>query len=364
MKTVLNLNNTSYKEGYKTFLGEDLGFNDTIHVTYPDIKEMQLLQRSRFWTETEIDLSKDRSDLLTAPKEQKEVMLLNLMAQWALDSTASRSIIQTFGPFISNTEVESLLMTQSFFEDIHSAQYSEILRVCFNNPTELMEEAANNANVVYRTKIIGEVFNETNIIGAKLQTGELRLEEPSHLVVIQKALLKNLATLYGLEAISFMASFACTFALTRSGKFQGIDKAVGLIATDESSHAEGDRLLFKHFKNEIGKQIFDEAKPEMQVIFDQLVMQELNWSEYIFSEGREVLGLNEATLKKYVYYVAKPCFDYLGLKWEYPVVDKNPLPYMDKYFDRSLVATANQELENNSYRVASVDTEMPDEFDF
>ena len=56
MSNVLNLNNKEYEKGYKTFLGDDLGFNDTIHITYPDIQEMYLLQRSQFWTEKEIDL--------------------------------------------------------------------------------------------------------------------------------------------------------------------------------------------------------------------------------------------------------------------------------------------------------------------
>jgi len=199
VKTVLNTNNTSFREGYKAFLGEDLGLNDSIHVQYPEIRDMYLSQRAKFWTESEIDLSKDRLDLQEASKDQKDVMLLNLMTQWLLDSTASRSILQTFSPFISNTEVEDLLTVQTFMEGIHARSYSEILRVCYNNPTELMEEAYNNVSVCYRTKVIGEVFNKTNKIGAKLELGLLDLDKPEDLEEIQEALLVNLAVLYGLE---------------------------------------------------------------------------------------------------------------------------------------------------------------------
>lgn len=364
MSNVLNLNNTAYEEGYRTFLGDDLGFNDTIHVTYPDIQEMYLLQRSQFWTEKEIDLSRDRADLMSAPKEERDVMLLNLMTQWALDSTASRSIIQIFGRFATCTEVQDLLMVQSFMEGIHARQYSEIIRVCYNNPTQAMQEAADNASVVYRTEIIGKVFNELNRVGAKYDAGEYDLTDEHQLNEIRVALLKGLAVLYGLEAVSFIASFACTFALTRGGKYQGIDKSVGLIAADERLHAEGDRLLFKHLKAEIGNEVFNACKPEMQKIFDAIVSQEFAWAEYIFSEGRSVLGLNTDVLKRYVCHVAKPCFDYLGLQWGYDVVEKNPLPYMDKYFDRGLVQVAPQELELNNYRVASVDSFVEDELDF
>lgn len=364
MSNVLNLNNTAYEEGYRTFLGDDLGFNDTIHVTYQDIKEMHLEQRSKFWTETEIDLSKDRNDLMEATPNQRDVMLLNLMTQWAMDSTASRSIIQTFGKFVSNTEVQDLLMTQSFMESIHSAQYSEILRVCYNNPTELMREAARNASVCYRTEIIGRVFNELNNVGAEYELGLLKTDNPQQLEKLQKTLLKGLATLYGLEAISFIASFACTFALTRGDKFQGIDKSVGLIMQDEVLHARGVKLLFKHFKSEIGNSVYEDSKQDMQSIFDAIVAQEFAWADYIFSEGRNVLGLDSNVLKKYVCYVAKPCFDYLGLNWNYDIISKNPLPYMDKYFNPDMVQTAPQELEVNNYKVAQVDSRLDDVFDF
>lgn len=364
MKKIVNIKNNNNNTGfYPAFLGEDLGFADTINITYPEIHEMYVHQRSKFWTESEISLSQDRLDLLDMPQEQRDVMLLNLLAQWLLDSTAARSIMATFGPFITNNEVFNLLTVQNFFEGIHAAQYSEIIKNCFTYSNDALEQAKSDVMVAYRSKIIGEVFHETNQLGAKYTQGLVTDKS-----LLRRQILKNMAVLYGLEAISFMASFACTFALTQTGKCQGIDKAVGLITSDEVSHALGDKLIFEVLlkKEEGYREEFDKCKHELQDIFDEIVKQEFGWSEYIFSDGRKVLGLNEDVLKEYVRFIAKPCFDYLGLKWAHGDVPKsNPLPYMNQYTDPDGVQTAPQELEVNNYRIAQIDNDLTDvEFDF
>lgn len=361
-KNFMNVgNNNNLKGHYPLFLGDDLGFSDTVNVTYPAIEEMYLDQRARFWTESEVPLSNDRMDLAEAPKSEKDVMILNLMAQWLLDSTASRGIIETFGPFVSNTECYEWLSTQSFFEHIHARTYSDIFRNCFVDGNAALEEAKRNVMVQYRTGIIGKVFNETALMGAKYTFGE---DIPKD--VLRKQILKNMAVLYGLEAISFMASFTCTFALCETGRYQGIGKRVSLICADEILHAEGDRRIFDTmFKYEGYDKEYDQIRDEVQVLFDTIVEQELKWAEYVFSDGRKALGLNTDLLKEYVYHISKPVFDYMQLEWNHPVVKDNPLTYMDKYVDRNLVQGANQEIENINYMVGNVDTSgVDDEYDF
>jgi len=364
LKKVLNINNdNNIKGNYPAFLGDTLGYADTINVTYPEIYEMHLRQRSFFWTEQEIPLTQDRKDLEEMDKSQRDVMMLNLFAQWLIDSLAAKSVLSTFEPFISNNEIYSLLSTQSYFEGIHAATYSEIVKNCFKYSNEALEQAKKDVMVTYRSKVIGDVFQKTREIGLRYSMGE-KFDEK----FLKQQIIKNLAALYGLEAISFMASFACTFALTQTGKCQGIDKSVGMIARDEREHAEGDRLIFNVLMNkESGyKEAFNDCKQEIQQIFDEIVKQEFKWSEYIFQDGRKVLGLNEDNLKQYVLFNAKVCYDYLGLDWTYGDVPKtNPLPYMSQYIDMDGVQTAPQELEGNNYRVAQVDNDLTDvEFDF
>jgi ribonucleoside-diphosphate reductase beta chain len=361
-KNLMNVSNNNNRSGnYPLFLGDDLGFSDTINVTYPEIEEMYLSQRAQYWTESEVTLSQDRLDLAEAPDSEKDVMVLNLLAQWLLDATASRGILETFSPFISNTELHEWLSIQSMFEVIHARTYSHIIRNCFVDSNAVLEKGKSDVMVQYRTGIIGKVFNDTYEIGVRWSQGDIVDEG-----VVRKQILKNMAVLYGLEAISFMASFACTFALAETGRYQGIGKLVSLICADELLHAEGDRKVFDAMFNKEGyRKEYVEIKDEIGAIFTSIVEQELKWSEYVFSEGRKVLGLNESLLKDYVYHIAKPVFDYLGLDWEYPVVSQNPLPFVDKYIDRNLVQGANQEIQNISYLIGNVDSDgVDEEFDF
>ena len=365
--SVLNFDNTNYLTGhYPLFLGEDLGMNDEINVTYPEIAKIKDLHMSQFWLATEISFEDDRLDMKDAPKSESDVMILNLLAQHALDSLASRSIIELFGPLVSNTELHSWFLTQSFFEDIHASTYSKIMRNAFVNPNESLERGMTNLNVFNRTKVIGKVFNEMKQITGRYMNKELSKDNPDDVAYMKKHILKSVFTLYSLEQISFMASFACTFALSETGRYQGISKALGLIASDEILHAKGDLVVFKEMiKDPEYKAIFEENKHEYQEIFEAVTQQELDWADYIFSEGRKVLGLNTPLLKEYVNYVAYPCFKNLGFEWDEDkfgeVPPSNPLPFMDKHLDRDSVQTAPQEIQINNYRVGQLNDDLGNE---
>lgn len=363
-------NNNNQKGRYPIFLGEDLGFSDAINITYPNIEKIFKKQRSAYWLEEEFSFEGDRVDLAEAPAYERDVMVFNLLAQWLMDSVASRSIIEVFGAFISNEEVHNWMLTQSWFESIHALTYSKIIRNCFIDANEVIEMGKQNIQVFERCKRIGEVFNETNRMAALYTLGEVG-NTPEEITQIKGQLLKAMATLYALEQISFMASFSATFALVESGRYQGIGKAVGSILADEVLHAQGDLHCFKAMFDEPEYEgIFRAIKDEIAEIFDGVVEQELRWSSYIFSEGRKVLGLNEELLKEYVRWTAKPCYDNLGLYWDAGVLGEvpaaNPLPYMDKYMDRDSIQGANQEIESNNYRVGAVVNDLQDDevFDF
>ena len=59
--------------------------------------------------------------------------------------------------------------------------------------------------------------------------------------------------------------------------------------------------------------------------------------------------------------MAKPLYETLELDYTFPLVEQNPIPYMNKYIDPSLIQTAAQELELTNYRVASVIDDLGDE---
>lgn len=363
MKNVLNIGNDNNLKGdYPIFLGDDLGFSDEINITYQTIQNIHEKQQAMFWLASEFHFNQDRLDMVEAPDSERDVMVLNLLAQWLLDSTASRSIIEIFGPLTSNNEAHNWFLTQSFFEGIHASTYAKIIRNCFTDGNEVLERGKSNLDIFNRCKRIGEVFNELNKAMCQWQLGEL-----TDIRVMKYKILKGVFTLYALEQVSFSSSFAPTFALVETGRYQNIGKAVSSIANDESVHAEGDlEILEVLLKKEDGYQeIFSEHRDEFTTLFNEIVKQELDWSEYIFQEGRKVLGLNTELLKSYVAYVALPCYENLGLAYPYEMlgekVNKNPLPYMDKYLKRDTVQNANQEITNNNYKVGQTVNDLDDE---
>lgn len=364
-KNVVNIKNNANlsDKGYPLFLGNDLGFADTINVTYPELAELYEEQRSQFWIETEHSLEQDKidfqEDLATG-----DIMIRNLMSQWLMDSVAARSIMTILEPFTTNNEMIEVLTAWVFFEGIHARTYSYIMRQCFINANDMLERAKNDMNVAYRSKVIGEVFNTTSQMAADWVAGRI-----TDVKVVKLQLLKTLLAVYSLETISFMASFACTFALTETGKYQGIGNDLTAICKDEITHGKFGRtaldiMLYK----EDYMPIFLEHKNELAEIVYETIRQEFSFSEYIFSDGRSALGVNTALLKENVLYIAAPAVGRYG--FEIPaefgeVPKKNPLPYMEKYIKPDTIQAAAQETTLTSYRVGqTVDDTNGVVFDF
>ena len=98
----------------------------------------------------------------------------------------------------------------------------------------------------------------------------------------------------------------------------------------------------------------------IQLILDEVVSNELTWTDYVFTEGREVIGLTPALLKDYVRYMAAPIYKALGANIVFEVPKKNPLPYMDNYLDGSKVQAAAQEIQITSYSVGALEDDTAD----
>lgn len=367
MKNVANITNHGNlsEKGYPLFLGEDLGFADTINVTYPELAALYEEQRSQYWVETEHSLAQDKLDFQENP-EAGDVMIRNLMSQWLMDSIAARSIMSILEPFTTNNELIEVLSVWTFFEGIHARAYSYIMRECFINANEVLERAKNDVNVAYRSRVIGKVFNETAQMAARWSAGE-KLD----IAMVKLQLIKTLVAVYGLEAISFMASFACTFALTETGKFQGIGNDLMAICKDELVHCKFGitclKILF--YKEEGYLEIFNNNREEIQQILVECVKQEFSFSDYIFSDGRSALGVTSGLLKEHVLVLSKPVFDWFGfdIPAEYGVVPaKSPLRYMDKYLQADSIQSAAQETTLVNYRVGQTVNDVDDSivFDF
>ena len=345
--TKFNANNTGYKQGYPLFLGPDLGVLDTINVQYPQLEQLYQDQLAQIWNEFEVDVGQDKMDMIEVDQGTVDLMVKTIMWQTVADSVASRSIIETLGEHISNSEMMNLATLWSFFEVIHARTYSHIIKQTFTDPNELLKDIYEESEVLARSDVIVQAFDDLANCG--------KSEEE-----IRKAILMAFTALFALEAIAFMASFAVTFAIVETGKFQGIGKLVQLICRDEVLHTRMDYTILDILvKDPAWTKTIQENGGEIKALLDSVVSKETKWADYVFSDGREVIGLNADMLQQYVLFMSKPVYSVFGL--EPPVAPKNnPLPYMEKYIDPSKMQTANMEIQNSSYLIGTIDDDTND----
>lgn len=353
-RTVFNQNNTGHiTKSYPIFFGEDLGMYDSVNVVNKKIESLKELQRSQAWYPTEVSMSQDRSDMKVVNKDTADLMVKTIMWQSMTDSIASRSIAALLSPHCTNSEADCMIMEWSRMECIHAESYLHIIKQTMPNPDEVLLEAYRDLKIRDRSETLIKVFDDIYNMH-----NDTPLEEKKERMAI------FLATLMFMEGVSFMASFAVTFAIAETNVFQGIAETVSMIAKDEITHSLMSYELIKACIDDDGwGDIFDKVKPKIKEVYDSLVKSEESWTDYLFSEGRSVVGLSSNILKGCVYFYAKSCYDIMGIEVPFTPVENNPCTYMDSYIDRSLTQYASQEMQHGSYRQGSVADDLEEDLD-
>ena len=164
----------------------------------------------------------------------------------------------------------------------------------------------------------------------------------------------TIVALLCMERIQFMASFAVTFAICDTGLFQPIGKAIQKIAQDELEiHAELDRVvLLNELKTERGQTAFAQCREQIEKMIEEVVESELRWINYLFSEGRELVGMNADRLSAWTLYCAKDVYQLFGLTTDkYTLPAHNPLKFMEKWLNISKTQASPQEQDIAAYKV-------------
>lgn len=353
--TVFNKNAQGHKTGrYPLFFGEDLGLFDTVNLIYPQLEELYQKQLAQIWNEFEVDLTQDRMDMREVEQGIVDLMVNTIGWQHLTDTAAERSLSGLILPHVTNSELEGLIQIQSFFEVIHSRTYSHIVKQTFVDPQEMFDRTYNSIETIARSQNIVDAFDEL----ANLDKNATMLEK-------RVAMIRTFAALIMLEGVAFMASFAVTFAISELKVFQGIASLVTLICRDEILHTRMDYEIFKILmKDPEWQEAFEVAKPDIKKIADDVVQQETDWSVHLFGEGRKMVGLNSNLLSEYVYYMARPIYNAIGIEYDYPVITENPLPYMDKYITSSSIQVAPQEIQSTSYQIGAIDDDSDEDLNF
>ena len=320
---------------------------------YPRLNKFDETQRGYFWVPDEITLTKDKIDFKNANDAVKHIFTSNLLRQTALDSIQGRSPVECFLPVCSIPELESLVMTWSFFETIHSRSYSHIIRNIYHSPTQEFNRIHDTAEIVSMAANIGKYYDDLYVLNCRKVLGQ-DVPEYDHIKAIWLAMVAS----YGLEAIRFMVSFATSLGMVENKIFVGNGNIISLILQDELLHTDWSAWIMNTLVHDDPRfrQVRDDCMQESMAILQNVIDEEKNWADYLFQKG-VVIGLNSNIMKSFVDWTAHARLKQIGM--DYPISMKTtPLPWFNKHLNTNKKQTALQENESVSYVIGAMTSEV------
>jgi ribonucleoside-diphosphate reductase beta chain len=352
-----------YQNNATLFFGDEMGLFDTVNKPFPKIWAIYKQMKSLDWSEEEFDFLQCNLDFKNCPKSVRDMMIRTLAWQWEADSVASTAILPLMAPFVSDTSLWSCWQRISDNESIHAATYSEIVRMSFDNPENVLQEILAVKESFKRLHTVQKIFDELYEVSHKYALGKASVKD-----AYDKLFMAIVAILL-LERIQFIASFAITFTICGTNLFQSIGKAVQKIAQDELEvHVEFDKEILRiELATERGKSAYTRLKPEIEKLFNEVVQTELDWADDLFSEGRELIGANVNTIKQWVLFNAKDPANFLDLETHFKFPKTNPMSHLENWLNIASTQVAPQEQDSVQYKVNMVvrdDTNASFDIDF
>ena len=346
-RIVYNMKRSVFKINKKAHLEKDLFFDEGVDIArydvvkYPPLQKLYEKMLSFYWTPDEIDVTKDKIDFGKLTKNEQHIFTSNLKRQILLDSVQGRSPDLALLPLASNPELELLIETWAFFETIHSRSYTHVIRNTYANPSKVFDEITSIPAIAECGNAISEHYD--NLINFKGPHGSSKHKKLLYLCLI---------SIYILEGIRFYVSFACSWAFAELKQMEGNAKIIKLIARDENLHLAASlniiRTLIKEDKEFV--QIKDETNDEVMKLFEDALVQEEEWCDYLFGNG-SMIGLNAELLKEYVRWIGAKRIKSLNYAVPFHTHLHNPLPWTEKWISGGAVQVAPQETEITSYVV-------------
>lgn len=341
------------------FLGQEPGLFDTIHNHHPKIKEMVDRIKSLDWS---VKLFGDsfvscNQEFKTCPKDIYEAQIRTLAWQWEADSIAARSIIGMTSSFISSSALFQAYSLIQNSEVTHSETYSEIVRMSFDKPDEVLSEVLSIQQAFKRSETITEVFAKAYDTNHKLALGLVERNQETYNDVFMFVVAMNI-----LETLQFPGSFLVSFAVSEAGWFQPIGSALQKINQDEvETHAKLGRIVLDYeLSTEYGIMAFNQCRDKISKIFHEVIESEMAWNKDLFSNGRHIPGLNEEICNNYLLYLAKPLKEYFYIDCKYEMPKKNPVPWVNDWINVDKFQAAAQEERPIQYLLNSLVKDVDD----
>lgn len=352
---VFNVNKSDY-ETPNLLMGQKLGLVDTINKQHPKIWANYKQMKSMDWDENDFDFSNCNNEFKTCDRSTYNMMIRTIAWQWEADSMVAHTIAPVAANFVTSDELWAAWLEITANEQVHSLTYSEMVRNSFDNPSEVIADIMSINESIKRLDGVGTLLNKIYTKSHEYALGLVPNDQETY----NHAFLLPIALLY-MERGEFIASFAVTFAVANTGYFQQIGKAVQRIAQDELEiHSELDKLVItQELTTERGKIAYEQTKELATNVLDEVLMNELNWVDFLFSSGDELVGLTPELLKEWTAFNFNVIYNFMGYTPGAEVLallggslpTKNPLKFMEKWLDMSKLQPSPQEENHGQYLV-------------
>lgn len=351
-ENVFNINKTPEQYAAKSPLmfGQQPGLFDTVNKHYPKIWDFYKEMKSLDWDEKEFDYTQCNSDFKNCQKSEYDMMIRTLAWQWEADSMACRSVAPLLAPFITDSSMWAAEQRISDNEVIHAATYSEIVRMSFDNPDDVIREILAIKESFVRMNAVKKVFDELYVVSHQYALRMITADQAYDTVLL------GIIALYMLERIQFMGSFAITFTICGDKWFQPIAKAVQRIAQDELEvHVEYRKCVISELlSTQQGQEAFKRLKSRILELFHEITNSELSFTDNNFSEGRELVGATSHTVKQWILFCAGSVDNFLYLESDRKFPKHNPMVFLETWLDITKTQGAPQEGDGNQYKIGVI----------
>lgn len=243
---------------------------------------------------------------------------------------------------------------------LHSATYSEILRNSFDNYDTIIAEVLSIKENLSRLEVVSNILDETYIKSHQYALGMIPNDQDLYNTIYLFCI-----AMLGLERIQFIQGFTNVFAIVAQSKmFIPIGEAVQKICKDEfENHVRGVKTILEIESRTVRGQIARKSQEEkIKWIISEICNAEKTNAEFIFSEGRELVGLDYELSCKSIDYNSQDVYDFLKLELPFERIKKNPVSFMDKYVNMDSFQGSPQEARKSQYLLGAVVNNTPDDF--
>lgn len=359
---IFNVEKTAEQyEDVALFGNGDVGLLDTVNKKFETIFKLYKEMKALDWDELEFDFSQCLVDFEKAPSDVTEMMVKTIMWQWESDSVASQCPAVLIAPYEPCTELWEAELRINDNESVHANTYSEIVRMGFPVPQDVLRKMLQHNEAHRRLSVVGmelkKLKRKSILLAYKKEFEGYTLTEYE----ICEAMILFYFIMFCLERVQFMDSFGTTFIIAQSGWYQAIGQAVKKICQDEFEvHSEYRKeVLLELISTPLGKEVFEKLKPTLVNILEEVVDSEIRWTvEDLFeNDTKTLVGTNSKLMTQWCLFNAKAVANTFGLKTKYTFPKSNPMPILEDWINMNKQQSAPQEQDNPAYKVNAVEVD-------